>query len=324
MSLCLFASALVLVCSAIGFGQTAGFEEQRRVLFQRRLEGHLREALETARKMVAEAERHEPSAAPLPLALHDYAVISGDLSLFAEAERALRRAIRLLEIEPPRDESVIQLFRFRLADVYLDAGRLKEAAALYDELRRSWEQTQPASANLAMVLDHLAWIEVLRKNFAAAETLLQRSIRLLEARDDVTPWRMAEVLNDYASMLLSLKRYADAANYAERVQPLFDRQGVAPNSTLINTWMLLGAAYAYTGRMEEAGTYVRRSISASQTIFVDDRLRAGRLMAIGAVILRRCGQKAEAKSLRKTADQIMANAGREDPGRFTIDVNALR
>jgi len=41
-------------------------------------------------------------------------------------------------------------------------------------------------------------------------------------------------------------------------------------------------------------------------------------------VLQRCGQLAEAKSLKKKSDQILAKANREDPGRFTIDVNALR
>ena len=125
MSLCSSASAVILVSAAVAFGQTAGWEEQRRMVAQMRQKGQLPEALDIARKMVSDAERQQPGAAPLPLALHDYGVVSGDLSLYADAERALRRAIRLLEIAPPRDHSVVLVFHLRLAEIYLDAGRLR-------------------------------------------------------------------------------------------------------------------------------------------------------------------------------------------------------
>jgi tetratricopeptide (TPR) repeat protein len=289
-----------------------------------RQQGQLREALDLARKMVSDADRRQAGAAPLPLALHDYGVVSGDLSLYADAERALRRAIRLLEMDPPRDDSVIPVFRLRLAEVYLDAGRLKEAAALLVQLRGTWERTQPGSVELAVVLDNLAWIELLRNNPAAAEPLLQQSIRILEARTGLAPWRLGNILNDYSSMLFTLKRYEEAASYAERAQALFDREGVTPDTTVINTWVLLGAAYAYTGRLQEAEVYVRRSLSAAPAVFGEDSGRTGRLMTVAAAILRRCGQKAEAKSIRKKGDQMIAKADRENPGRFTIDVNALR
>lgn len=289
-----------------------------------RQQGQLREALDLARKMVSDADRRQAGAAPLPLALHDYGVVSGDLSLYADAERALRRAIRLLEMDPPRDDSVIPVFRLRLAEVYLDAGRLKEAAALLVQLRGTWERTQPGSVELAVVLDNLAWIELLRNNPAAAEPLLQQSIRILEARTGLAPWRLGNILNDYSSMLFTLKRYEEAASYAERAQTLFDREGVTPDTTVINTWVLLGAAYAYTGRLQEAEVYVRRSLSAAPAVFGEDSGRTGRLMTVAAAILRRCGQKAEAKSIRKKGDQMIAKADRENPGRFTIDVNALR
>jgi len=252
-------------------------------------------------------------------------VVSGDLSQYTDAERALRRAIRLLEDEPPQDHTVIQLFHLRLAEVYLDAGRFQEAAALFDELRRNWEQTRPESAELAVVLDDLAWIEVIRRNQPAAEALLLRAIRILESQAQIGPWRMGEVLNDYGSMLFTMKRYADAAKYAERANALYNREkGAAANATTINTWVLLGATYAYTGRSKEAEAYVRQSISAARALYGDDSLRAGRIMAVCAAVLQHCGQKAEAKSIRKQAEQILAKAGREDPGRFTIDVQALR
>ena len=314
MSLWVFASAMILAYPAGGFGQAAGWEEQRHAVLEMREQGRLHEALEIARTVLAKAERHEPDACPLPLALHDYAVISGDLSLYAEAERALRRAIRLLELAPTRDDPVIQILRLRLGEVLLDAGRDQEAKALFLELQRIWEQTQPESAELATVLDHLAWIDVIHRKLAGAESLLQRSIRLIEARTDVSPVRIADIYNDYASLLFSLKRYADAETYCMRVQSLFNRHGTGVDATLINTWMLLGATYAHTGRVQEGEAYMRRAISASQSIYGEYSLRAGRLMSVGAALLQQCGEKAAAKSLRKEADQILAKANREDPG----------
>jgi tetratricopeptide (TPR) repeat protein len=324
VSLCSFVSALILVYATCGFGQTAGWEQERQLMIQLRQQGRLREALETSRKMLAKAERHETGSAPLPLALHDYGVVAGDLTMYAEAEKALRRAIQLTAAAPPNDGSVLALFRLRLAELLLDAGRLNEARTMFVDLRRTWEQIQPGSVEHAAVLDHLAWLEVLRRNFGPAETLLQASMHILETRGDATPFRMGEVLNDYASLLFKMSRYEEAASYAERVRSIFERPGVPANSTLINTWMVLGAAYAYMGRSQEAEPYLRRSLSAAQSLFVEDSLRAGRLMAVAAMVLRRCGEKAEAKSLGKKATQILAKAGSEDPGRFTIDVNALR
>jgi tetratricopeptide (TPR) repeat protein len=323
VSLWVFASAFILVYPAISLGQAISWEEQRRAMLDMHRHGQLHEAFESARKMLAEAERHEPSSAPLPLALHDYAVISGDLNLYADAEKALRRAIRLVETAPARDEALMRIFELRLAEVYFNSGRYQEAKTLFNELQRVLEETQPESAELAITLDHLGWIEVSRRNFAPAESFFQRSIHLLEIRTDGSPFRMGDVLNDYASLLYTMKRYTEAASYCERVLSLFNAQAEA-NPTLINAWILLAASYANTGRVQAAEGYARRAISASQSIYGEDSDRAGKLMGAGAVVLQRCGDKAEAKALRRKADQILANAYHADPRRFTVDVNALR
>jgi tetratricopeptide (TPR) repeat protein len=146
----------------------------------------------------------------------------------------------------------------------------------------------------------------------------------MEARTDVGASRMGDVLNDYASLLFTMKRYTDAASYAERVVSLLNRSGGAPDATLINAWTMLGAAYANLGRTQEAQSYVRQAISVAKSIYGEDSRRTGRLMTVGAVLLERCGQKSEAKALKKKAQQILATAARDDPRRFTVDVNALR
>src|SRR4051794_8464494 len=124
-------SAFIFVFPAVGFGQTAGWEKQRQLLVEMRRDGRLHEAFESAGKMVAAGERNEPGAAPLPLVLHDYVIISAQLTLYADAEKALKRAIRLMETAAARNDPVIQVFRLRLAQVYVDARRYKEGRALF-------------------------------------------------------------------------------------------------------------------------------------------------------------------------------------------------
>jgi len=314
----------MLVYPAVAFQQTASWEDQRRIVIDLRQQGRLHEAFDGARRYLSAAERHQPGAAPLALALQDYAVIAADLGLYGEADTALNRALKIVESAPVRDEVVIHLFRMRLAEVYLDAGRINEARTLFVALQRFWEQTQPGSEELARSLQHLAWIEVQRRNLGSAESLLQRSIAILEARRDVNSWQIGDVLNDYAGLLFTMKRYADAASYADRAQSLQDRQDSQLSATLINSWTMLGAAYAFSGRVQEAESYMRRSIAAAQSIFGEDSRRVARVMSVGAVVLQQCGRKAEAKNLKRKAGQIFAKAVGDDPGRFTIDVNSLR
>ena len=121
--------------------------------------------------MLAGAERHDPGAVPLPLALHDYAIINGDLALHAEAEKALLRGIRILEIAPTRDDPVIQIFRLRLAEVYLDgasniltkpefssAERMRELFRTFEEKSRLIKilnecvSGEPAAGNVKVVI----------------------------------------------------------------------------------------------------------------------------------------------------------------------------
>src|SRR5436305_9853110 len=106
----------MLAYAAAGPGQAAGWEEKRASVIELRQQGRLHEALEAARKVLAGAERHDPAAVPLPLALHDYAIINGDLALHAEAEKALLRGIRMREIAPTRADPVLQIFRLRLPE----------------------------------------------------------------------------------------------------------------------------------------------------------------------------------------------------------------
>ena len=86
MSLWLFASAFMLVYPAVAFQQTASWEDQRRIVIDLRQQGRLHEAFDGARRYLSAAERHQPGAAPLALALQDYAVIAADLGLYGEAD----------------------------------------------------------------------------------------------------------------------------------------------------------------------------------------------------------------------------------------------
>src|SRR5690349_17222297 len=102
---------MILVCPAISFGQTTGWEAQRMREIAMRQEGHVQEAFEVARKILADSERHESGSAPLALALHDYSVIAADLTMYADAERAIRRAIRLEQEAPSPERSVLEVFQ---------------------------------------------------------------------------------------------------------------------------------------------------------------------------------------------------------------------
>lgn len=324
MSLGTFALATIIVYPAAVFGQAVEWVQERQVAIELRQHGHLPEAMEAAAKVLAKAEHGEPGSAPLALALHDYGIIAADLNRFDEAERALRRAVSVAEATPLPDTNVVPVLRLRLGEVYLEASRFRDAKAVFLGLQGSLEQTEPASPHLAMALDHLAWLQLLEKHFDASESLLQRALRILDGNPQAARNRMPELLNDYASLMLAQRRFTESAGYAEQAESFFNSSGRPIDLAAINTWTLLAAGYAFSGRAREAHPYILRAIDAAKSTYGSDSVRAARIMLVGAAVLRKCGQKSEAKPLQKAGAQIVAKANRESLDRFTVDVNALR
>jgi tetratricopeptide (TPR) repeat protein len=314
----------MLAADAAVLSAQSAWQTERQQMIRLREEGHVREAYDMSRKTLARAERKDSNAPPLALALHDFAVLSGDLGEYVDGERALRRALHALEAMPAEDPHLHDLFRLQLAELYLDWGRRTDAKPILTDLIHSWQSTVPNSQELAVALDNLAWVELVERHFVPAEQLLKQSIGILETLPDAAPARIGNTLNDLASFLFSTKRFEEAAGYAERSESILARRGPIVDSTLMNTWTVLSASYAALGRNERAESYARQSVSAAQSVYGEDSRRAARIMAIAGYVLERCGKKSEGKSMRKNAQSILAKADRDDPGRFTIDVNSLR
>ena len=212
----------------------------------------------------------------------------------------------------------------RLAAAYLESGQAGKVAAL--DLP-AWvarlEANDPSSKDLIPLLENLAVLKMLEKRFDEAESLYWRTLQLVQGCLSCQPGERAVVLNDLGLLYLRWKRGEKA------VAPLFESLDLwnkvlgpdNPNSAI--TGHSLALAYMCTGNFTAAAPLLLRSISLAEKHFGPNSLRTAEISQSYAVLLRKIGKKAEAKTIEQRIRPIVLAAQPHTSSLQSVDITEL-
>jgi tetratricopeptide (TPR) repeat protein len=215
------------------------------------------------------------------------------------------------------------------------AAVLANLAALYYEyryntklvkLRPALEQVlelpgiSPAQATrVQLALAEVAYIE---KRHNDLESLSRQLAGRLEGLAGTDPTTLSCLWNDLGLLAMARERLAEAIYALRRAEALTPNDAESAHA---RTRMLLNLSVAYeeSGQLSEADALCGRALEIAEASLGPDSRMVVAALWQRAKVWRKLGREREAKRLEARARNILAELGRQNPLKHTVDVGAF-
>ena len=258
-------------------------------------------------------------------ALDCMASVYGDQARYADAERALLRALSLVEHAFGPDSRAAGAVLWHLSGIYGEAGRLNAAAPLLRRYETIVLATAAADPRAAIHdLGNLGRIYAVRRDPKKALALFQQSLQILEQSSSADDFDMTWALLDRASGFQKLGETGKAVADIERAAALMARFPHSYPAFQIDYGMRAGVIYAQAHRAADSDLAFQQAIEVAESVY-------GLTHPVLALVLRNYsealhlqGKKKESSAAAARAHRIYAANGRNNPLGQAVDVRALR
>jgi tetratricopeptide (TPR) repeat protein len=237
--------------------------------------------------------------------LSNLGVVQIFLAQYPQAERSLKRALRLRErwLEPTHAELAQNLNE--LAGVYHNQGQLTEAEPLYQQALTMQEQTLGTEDPATMrTLSNLALLKYSQKKYAEAEMLNQRVLAVREKHPGAKHVDTGRSLLNLAYVYYRQQRYTEADPLFRRALAIYEEAYGPEHPQTMTALNGLGLLYNALKRYDEAEPLFQQILMRWEEAYGPQYPRlAVVLNALAAISLHK-GQPEEAESLLRRALQI--------------------
>jgi non-specific serine/threonine protein kinase/serine/threonine-protein kinase len=196
------------------------------------------------------------------VALGDAAASHGE---YDAADGHYARALTIRESLLGRDHPLVARVAFGLGALRWHQNRLDESEAAYRRALAIDERPSGDSTEMGRDLMGLAVVQVQRKRYAQAETLMKRSIDVQARHLGPDHIDLAPALNNLGALYWTLGRYDDALPIYERVRKTFERTLDPSHPDIAALYNNLAETYWKLGRFDEAEPLFRRSLAIKES-----------------------------------------------------------
>jgi tetratricopeptide (TPR) repeat protein len=187
-----------------------------------------------------------------------------------EAEILFRRAIAAVEDGPPGNASQYGIALSNYAGFLQDRLRIDEAIALQRRALALAERTggaQDSNLDLVIPLNNLATALEGKKDYAGAEQLLRRSLRIAETALGPDHLRVATRLSNLGGVLVRDNRATEAIPLLQRALAIAEKTRPADHTDLTHPLNGLAEAMLNTGRLAETEALFRRALTINEKAY---------------------------------------------------------
>lgn len=267
---------------------------------------------------VRDARGHAPAL--LPDAMNLFARANQGLGRYAIAEEWYRRAIAGYEAMDGRDPRIAVALA-NLLSLHVEQGRPAPGRRIAERLER-WtaEQLPVTPDDCRHFLSTLAGFRVLTGEEDRAEKTLLRALAIPGGKDLALE---AAILNDLGSLSAQTGRSAKATAYFIEAIDRLERGLGREHPSQVQVLQNLSMSYQGEHRLSEALAASRRALSLAERTLPEAHPLYREVMLGQAELLRKCGQKREAKQMEARARDIRVEGAGEGPPPL-VDVTELR
>lgn len=281
-------------------------------------EGRYAEALPLLEQAIEDTRLQDPELTPAAMNL--LARANQGLGRYPNAEEWYRRAIGAYEKADRLDPRIAVVLANQLS-LYVEQGHAGPGRLVADRLERLPPGQLPALPDHRRhVLSILAAFRLAIGEDQLAAATLERALAIPGGTDAA---QEAVILNDLGSLAAQAGRLDEATAYLTRALETLER-GVGPDHPLVvQVLQNLAVSYYQGHQSRDALTTYDRALSLVERRFPETHPLQITIRLAYAKVLRKCGQKSEAKRLETEARRIRVEpAGDRSP--HLVDVTELR
>ncbi len=225
---------------------------------------------------------------------------------YADAEDALRRALKLSEdVLGPEHRDIAPSLN-NLAAVYWTEGRYSDAEIMYKRVLAINEKSVPLDdPNLATTLDNLGLVYSDEGRYSEAEPLHERALAIYEKALGPDHPEVATCLVNLSAVYRAQGRYGDAETLLKRALAIREKVGESLGATDINN---LAEVYQDEGLYVDAERLLKRALKIRENELGPDHADVAQSLNNIAELYREEGRYREAEAMQRRALEVRRKA----------------
>jgi tetratricopeptide (TPR) repeat protein len=247
-------------------------------------------------------------------------IASADLAVLLQrrgdvkgAERYALESVAALEMGGPEYEMALTRPLQVLAEAYLAEQRFAKAKEVMTRLEHLPESSR---RDRAVRAGSRALIEANEGRWQDAEQHYRAAISEWEEAGEGDAMSIVPELTNLALLYLNQRRFAEATPLLERTRNIADRTKEVSDEQRLTVVTNLGVLYAKQGHWPAAAELLRGALEIAEAGMGIGADAKRKLYETYALVLRRTGQKREAKALQARADALLP----PDTSSMTVEV----
>ncbi len=242
--------------------------------------GNFAEAEQILKKVVEQSRPDSPNVA-MAANLEQLASIHRAQGHSEQALAAIDRAVGIREqhADSNRSDLARDLTTSGLLLINLD---LRKGAARLQEALREWDTASPGDPQALPAIEALAALYRDGTQYAEAEPLLLRALRIREAATGPDSAEVISTVDSLAYIEFGLKNYSQAEPYYRRLLALWERHGGPDHPMTALTLDKLAEFFAAQQRYEEAEQAANTALAARSRMYLGSLNQAGRMLLMQA------------------------------------------
>jgi tetratricopeptide (TPR) repeat protein len=318
----LMCTAAACILAKFAFAQPDEWLQTMRAADGLILSGNYRDAAQKYR----DALRLLGPADDLPLAnnLNALANSYAEVARFADAEHNYQRSLAVLEKIGRKMHPDYALVETNLAVHYANHGDSRKGQSLLREAISIYMATvSPDDVRLALARSSLSVFAIQQRHYGEAEELLTAALEAFRKNPEEAKGREPVALNNLGTVRRYQGRLTDAIPFFEQAIASAESAFGPDHPILVRMISNVATMYGLTGRFADADTAFQRAIEIARTRLGPDHPLYGSVLLNYSGLLRREGNKRQAKKLEATAHAILQDDHRRNGDGMTVDVSAF-
>jgi hypothetical protein len=195
---------------------------------------------------------------------------------------AIEKAIKIRDAQTGAARSGLARDLTLAAVLLQQAEQAEPAIELLKRAIQEWSLAQPGDPQCLPSIEALAGIYRDHSQYADAEPLLQRAVRMREAADGIETAELIPSVDSLAYVEFGLKKYPEAEALYKRLLGLWQKNAGADHPMVALTLDKMAEFYAFQHRYEEAETVATTALSLRAKTYIASLNQTGRVLLMEA------------------------------------------
>src|ERR1039458_10082494 len=210
---------------------------------------------------------------------------------------AIDKAIKIREAQTDAARAGLARDLTLAAVLHQQAGQEAPAIELLKRAIQEWSMAQPGDPQCLPAIEALAGIYRDRAQYADAEPLLQRAVRMREAADGLDTAELIPAVDSLAYVEFGLQKYPEAEALYKRLRTLWEKNAGADHPMAALTLDKMAEFYAFQHRYDEADEVATAALALRAKTYIASLNQTGRVLLME-------GKLADAEDLYHRTAQI--------------------